>query len=312
LYSTDVILLDRKKALLITNPHSGLDRTRVSAEEVVESLSSAEIDFTVEETKGPCDATNIIMDKGDNHDIVICCGGDGTLNETINGVMKLEKKPTVGYIPLGSTNDLASTLGIPVGLGSATNIILNGKTNTYDVGRFNDRYFNYIASFGIASDLAYATPQKLKNVFGHEAYVIYAWFRMFHMLFGFKPTQMKVEYDGGVIEDKVYFGAISNTTSVGAVFKYDNVKLNDGYFEMLIVKGVKRTLDMLGLLSKIIRKDYSGDNIVFTKTKKVKITCEEKVPWTLDGEFGGDVGDVDIEVIHDAYNIFSDNDKMFV
>ena len=307
-----MIFLTRKKALLITNPHSGLDRTRVGADEIVESLSSAGFDFTVEETKGPCDATDIVINKGNNHDIVICCGGDGTLNETINGLMKLDKKSTVGYIPLGSTNDLASTLGIPVGLGAATNIITNGKTNTYDVGRFDDKYFNYIASFGIASDLAYATPQKLKNVFGHEAYVIYAIYRFFRMVFGFKPTRMKVEYDGGVVEDEIYFGAISNTTSVGAVFRLDGVKLNDGQFELLLIKGVKRKLDMFKLLSKVIRKDYSGNNIVFARTKKVKITCEDKIPWTLDGEFGGDVGNVDIEVLHNAYNIFSDNDDMFV
>ncbi len=304
--------MNRRKALLVTNPHSGLDRTRVGADEIIKSLSASDIEFTVEETKGVGDATEIIATKGNDHDIVICCGGDGTLNETVNGVMKLEKKPTVGYIPLGSTNDLASTLGIPVGIGDATNIILKGKTNRYDIGRFGEKYFNYIASFGIASDLAYATPQKLKNIFGHQAYVIYAVYRLFHMVFGFRPTKMKVEFDGGTVEDEIYFGSISNTTSVGAVFRLDDVKLNDGYFELLLIKGVKRKLDMFKLLSKVIRKDYSGNNIVFARTKKVKITSDEKIPWTLDGEFGGDVGDVDIEVLHNAYNIFSDNDDMFV
>ena len=305
--------MDGKKALLIINPCSGVDRKRVGALEIINKLSSANFDFEVETTKCQGDATTIVKEKGNDFDVILCCGGDGTLNETINGVLKLDKRVPVGYIPSGSTNDLASTLGIPVGVGPATNMILNGKTNGYDVGLFQDRYFNYIASFGAATDLSYTTPQKWKNLFGHNAYVYYGvGVRMIPMLAGFKPTYMKIEYDGGVIEDKFYFGAISNTTSVAGVFKYDNVKLNDGYFELLLVRGLKTNLDAFGILGKVIRKDYSGDNIIFTKTRKVKITCDQKVPWTLDGEFGGEHGDVDISIIHNAYDIYSDNDKLFV
>lgn len=305
--------MDGKKALLIINPCSGIDRKRVGALEIINKLSSANFDFEVETTKCQGDATTIVKEKGNNCDIILCCGGDGTLNETINGVLKLEKRVPVGYIPSGSTNDLATTLGIPVGVGPATNMILNGKTNGYDVGLFQGRYFNYIASFGAATDLSYTTPQKWKNLFGHNAYVFYGvGVRMIPMLAGFRPTYMKIEYDGGVIEDKFYFGAISNTTSVAGVFKYDNIKLNDGYFELLLVRGLKSNLDAFGILNKVIHKDYSGDNIIFTKTKKVKITCDQKVPWTLDGEFGGEHGDVDISIVHNAYDIYSDNDKLFV
>ena len=302
-----------KKALLIINPCSGIDRKRVGALEIINKLSSANFDFDVETTKCQGDATTIVKEKGNDCDIILCCGGDGTLNETINGVLKLEKRVPVGYIPSGSTNDLASTLGIPVGVGPATNMILNGKTNGYDVGLFQGRYFNYIASFGAATDLSYTTPQKWKNLFGHNAYVFYGvGVRMIPMLAGFRPTYMKIEYDGGVIEDKFYFGAISNTTSVAGVFKYDNIKLNDGYFELLLVRGLKSNLDVFGILNKVIHKDYSGDNIIFTKTKKVKITCDQKVPWTLDGEYGGEHGDVDISILHNAYDIYSDNDLLFV
>ncbi len=305
--------MDGKKALLIINPCSGIDRKRVGALEIINKLSSANFDFDVETTKCQGDATTIVKEKGNDYDVVLCCGGDGTLNETINGVLKLNKRVPVGYIPSGSTNDLASTLGIPVGVGPATNMILNGKTNGYDVGLFGDRYFNYIASFGAATDLSYTTPQKWKNLFGHNAYVFYGvGVRMIPMLAGFRPTYMKIEYDGGVIEDNFFFGAISNTTSVAGVFKYDNIKLNDGYFELLLVRGLKRNLDAFGILNKVIHKDYSGDNIIFTKTKYVKITCDKKVPWTLDGEFGGEHASIDISVIHNAYDIYSDNDKLFV
>lgn len=306
-------MLSKKKALLVINPCAGVDRKRVSPLDVIKKLSAAGFEINVENTKGIGDATTIVKEMGKDFDLVLCCGGDGTLNETINGVLALDKKIPVGYIPSGSTNDLASTLGIPVGVGPATDLILNGKTNGYDVGSFQGRYFNYIASFGAATDLSYTTPQKWKNLFGHNAYVYYGvGVRLFPMLAGFRPTYMKIEYDGGVVEDKFYFGAISNTTSVAGVFKYDNIKLNDGYFELLLVKGLKRNLDVFGILNKVIHKDYSGDNIIFTKTKHVKITCDTEIPWTLDGEFGGNVGNVEIDVIHNAYDIYSDNEDLFV
>ncbi len=305
--------MNEKKALLIINPCSGIDNKRVNSSEIIDKLSAANFDFHVETTKGPNDATEIVKEKGNDHDIIICCGGDGTLNETINGVLKLDKRVPVGYIPSGSTNDLASTLGIPVGVGPASNMILNNKTNGYDVGLFQGRYFNYIASFGIAADLSYTTPQKWKNKFGHNAYVFYGvGVRLIPMLTSFRPTYMKIEYDGGMVEDNFYFGAISNTTSVAGVFKYNDIKLNDGYFELLLVKGLKRNLDAISILNKIIRKDYSGDNIIFTKTKKIKITCDQKVPWTLDGEFGGEHSNVEISIINNAYDIYSDNDNLFV
>ena len=305
--------MNKKKALLITNPCSGVNRKRVNSEEIIEKLSSADFDFTVEATKGPNDATEIVKKAGNDHDIIICCGGDGTLNETINGVLQLDKRVPVGYIPSGSTNDLASTLGISANVDDAAKMILNNKTNTYDVGLFNDRYFNYIASFGAATDLSYTTPQKWKNLLGHSAYVFYGvGIRLFPMLAGFRPTYMKIEYDGGVIEDNFYFGSVSNTTSVAGIFKFDNIKLNDGYLELLLVRGLKRNTDIFRIINKVLRKDYSGDNIIFTKTKHVKITCDKKVPWTLDGEFGGEHGNVEISVVNDAYDIYSDNDNLFV
>ena len=305
--------MNKKKALLITNPCAGVDRKRISAEEIMEKLSPADFDFTVEATKGPKDATEIAKRLGNDKDIIICCGGDGTLNEVMNGVMALDKRVPIGYIPSGSTNDLATTLGIQKGLDAAAKMILSNKTNTYDVGLFGDKYFNYIACFGAATDLSYNTPQNWKNLLGHSAYMIHGFvIRLIPMIKGFKPTYMKIEYDGGVVEDNIYFGAISNTTSVAGLAKYDNVKLNDGVFELLLVKGLKKNADALGILKKVIKKDYNDEHIVFTKTKHLKITCEDKIPWSLDGEYGGDVGDIEIKIIENAYDIYSDNDKMFV
>ncbi len=305
--------MESKKVLLIINPCAGVDRKRVGALEIINKLSAADFDFNVETTKCQGDATTIAKEMGANYDLIICCGGDGTLNETVNGLMKIDKRVPIGYIPSGSTNDLATTLGIPVGVGPATNLILNGRTNGYDLGVFQGRYFNYIASFGAATDLSYNTPQKWKNLLGHSAYMINGLVvRLIPMLASFKPTYMRIEYDGGVVEDNVYFGAISNTTSVAGIFKYDDIKLNDGYFELMIVKGLKRNTDALKMLNKVIHKDYSGDHIVFTKTKNLKITCDKKIPWTLDGEFGGEHSNVEVNIIHNAYDIYSDNNDLFI
>ncbi len=303
----------KKKALLINNPCAGIDRKRITPAEIMKNLSSADFEFTVQSTKGPNDATEIVKAMGNDHDLILCCGGDGTLNETMNGVLHLPKRVPVGYIPSGSTNDLATTLGIPAGVKAATQMILNNKTNTYDVGLFKDRFFNYIASFGAATELSYNTPQKWKNLLGHSAYMIHGFgIKLIPMIKNFKPTFMKVEYDGGVVEDNIYFGAISNTTSVAGLAKYDNIKLNDGVFELLLVKGLKRNIDALGILKKVINKDYSSEHIVFTKTKHLKITCDEKIPWTLDGEFGGNHGDVEVNIVPDAYDIYSDNKDLFL
>lgn len=305
--------MEKKQALLIINPCAGIDRKRISATEIIQNLAPAEYEFNVKVTEGPNHATEIVKEYGNNHDIVICCGGDGTLNEVMNGIMALEKRVPVGYIPSGSTNALATTLGIEKGVEPATKMILSGKTNTYDVGLFGDRYFNYIASFGAATDLSYNTPQKWKNKLGHSAYMIHGFgIRLLPMIKNFKPTYMKIEYDGGVVEDNIYFGAISNTTSVAGLAKYDNVKLNDGVFELLLVKGLKKNADALGILKKVIKKDYDDEHIIFTKTRHLKIITDEKIPWTLDGEFGGDVGDVEIKIVEDAYDIYSDNKEMFV
>lgn len=305
----------RKKVLLIINPCAGKNSKRVGALDIMNKLSSADFDFEVRNTRCQGDATTIVKEIGEKYDIIICAGGDGTLNETVNGLMKLNKRIPIGYIPSGSTNDLAVTLGIPTKVGGAADLILSEKINGYDVGNFNGRFFNYVASFGLGVELSYSTPQAMKNLLGHSAYMINAFvLKLIPMLVHLKPIHMKIEYDGNVLEDNFYFGSFSNSTSVAGMFKFnpDEVKLNDGYFELLLVRGLKRNTEAFSMLGKIIRQDYDGDRIMLIKAKNIKITCDEEIPWTLDGEFGGNHKNIELSVNHKGFDIYSDNDRMFI
>lgn len=307
--------MEHKKVLLIINPCAGKNSKRIGALDIMNKLSSADFDFEVRTTRCQGDATTIVKEVGADYDMIICCGGDGTLNETINGLMKLDKRIPIGYVPSGSTNDLAVTLGIPTEVGKAADLILSGKKNGYDVGSFNGKYFNYVASFGAGVELSYSTPQLMKNLLGHAAYMINGFvIKLIPMLVNLKPIHMKIEYDDCVIEDDFYFGALSNSTSVAGLFKYDNqnIKLNDGCFELLLVRGLKRKTEVFSMLSKIIHQDYDGDRIMLIKTKHVKITADRETPWTLDGEFGGNHKDIDLSVMHKAFDIYSDNDTLFI
>ncbi len=306
---------EEKKALLIVNPKSGKDRTRANPMNVVDRLSSAGYVFTVRNTTCAGDATNIVKECGPEHDIIVCCGGDGTLNEVINGVMQLDKRVKVGYIPMGSTNDLANTMGIPSDLDKAANLICEGRTNGYDIGMFNNKFYTYIASFGTGVDMSYTTPQILKNLFGHGGYMINAFvLKLGHNIRNIKPIHARFEYDGGVIDDHFFLGAVSNSTSVAGIFKFneDDVKLDDGVFEVLLVRKIKNVADAFAMLGKIARRNYDGDSLIYLKTKSAKFTFDEPIPWTLDGEFGGEVQDVHINILPKALEIFSTENKMFL
>lgn len=299
---------EKKKVLLIVNPCAGRTKSRAQASDVVDKFSKDEYEFTVQTTTCQGDATNIVKTQSEGKDIVVCCGGDGTLNETINGVMDIPLRLPIGYIPMGSTNDLASTLGIPRNIDDATNLIMSGKTNSYDIGLFNNRYFSYIASFGAFTKSSYATSQKMKNRFGHIAYILNGvgeWKNM-------KPVHMRIEYDGGVIEDDFSFGAVSNSTSVAGIFKFNvnDVKLNDGFFELLLVKKIK-PITAPAMLAKVIRQEYDGKQIVFLRTSKAKFTSNEEIPWTLDGEYGGAHKTVMIHVLSKAIEICSPENPLF-
>lgn len=300
----------KKKVLLIVNPCAGKTKSRITAEQVVEKFPEDEYEFTVKETTCQGDATNIVKNNLDEHDMVVCCGGDGTLNETINGVMDMPKRKTIGYVPTGTTCDLATTLGIPSDVNAATDFIKNGNTNDYDIGLFNNRYFSYIVSFGAFTKNSYATPQKLKNRFGHAAYV----FEAMKEIKDVHGTHLKIEYDGGVIEGDFCFGSISNSASIAGMFKLreEDVRLNDGIFEVFLVR--KMSIPNLARTILEVKKQiYNPKRVVYLRTSKIRLTSpNEDLDWTLDGEFGGTHREVMIHILERAIRLCTPDTPLFI
>ena len=304
-------MADKKKALLIVNPCAGKTKSRAGTFDIIDKFSKSEYEFSIHPTKCQGDATNIVKNELDAHDMVVCCGGDGTLNETINGVINMPRRAPIGYIPSGTTNDLATSIGLPTNFAEAADVIIKGHTNDYDIGLFNNRCFCYVASFGAFARSSYSTPQKYKNMFGHAAYVAAAVPQVFEI----HPTKMRIEYDGGVIEDEFMFGAVSNSLSVGGFFKLpdDKVKFNDGQFEVLLVRKASVLRNIIPTLAKVRKQQYDGKMIMMFQTRKLKITApDEEVAWTLDGEYGGKHHNVMINVLERAVEIFSPENPHFI
>ena len=298
----------KRNVLLIVNPCAGRTKSRAGTFDIVNKFSTNDYEFSIHTTTCQGDATNIVRKNYDDKQLVVCCGGDGTLNETINGVMDMPNRLPIGYIPTGSTNDLATTLGIPTDINKATDLIMSGHTNSYDLGLFNNRYFSYVASFGAFTKSSYATSQKMKNRLGHMAYILNG----IGELKNIRAIHMKIEYDGGVLEDDFMFGSVSNSTSVAGLFRFkpEDVKLNDGIFELLLVKKISLASVPIAL-GKVRARQYDGKQIIFLRTSKVKITSDESVAWTLDGEYGGAHKTVMIHVLEKAVEICSPENDLF-
>ena len=304
-----------KKILMVYNPVSGKNSKRISTGEIVGAFNKNGFEVTEKTTTCSGDATRLVEKHLEGHEAVICCGGDGTFSETVNGMMATGENKPIMYLPMGSTNDFAATVGVPRDIETQIDLYNKDHINDYDIGTFNDKYFSYIASFGFASESAYVTPQWFKNLLGHTAYVCQVVFvDLIRNLKKLQKYKMKIEYDGGVLEDEFYFGAISNTNRVGGFFGYDKwgIKLNDGELECLFVRGVKTALDFFDLAAKIRSQDYDGKNIVVFKTKSLKITAENEVAWTFDGEFGGNHKNAEVAVLPSAINIVSPPSKFFI
>lgn len=282
-----------KKTMLIVNPIAGRSRLKGSLFDVMDILSKHGHEVTLYITRHKGHATELVLSKASNFDVVVCCGGDGTLNEVVTGLMQLKKRPPLGYIPSGTTNDIASSLHLSHNILSASTCAASGNLFPYDIGSFNDRYFVYIAAFGAFTRVAYSTPQQYKNALGYTAYILEG----VKSLTQITPYHLKITYDEGEIDDSFIFGSITNSTSVAGMIKMDSqkVKLNDGKFEVLLIKSPNNLIEFQNIVSRLLRQDFDEKYVRFFHTSHIRIVADKDIPWTIDGENGGISRDADIK-----------------
>ena len=275
-----------KKLLFVFNPKSGKGLIKNYLVDIVDTMVKADYEVTVYTTQAQGDAIHKVEKEAAKYDLVVCSGGDGTLDEVVTGMNRSEAERPIGYIPAGSTNDFANSLGIPKDMVKATYTAVHGKEFPCDVGYFNGDTFVYVAAFGLFTEVSYQTPQHWKNILGHAAYILEGAKRLHDI-----PSYvMKVEHDGEVFTDKFIFGMVTNSISVGGFrgMTGEDVKLDDGVFEVTLIKSPQTPLELNEILASLTKLIDDTDLIYSFKTSELRITTEEKVAWTLDGEFGGE------------------------
>jgi len=294
-----------KKLLLIINPRAGRMRAKTALFGIVDRLCAGGYEPTVYLTKGRGDATTHILECGMDYDVITCCGGDGTLNEVISGILLSKKDIPIGYIPSGTTNDLAKSLGLPLSIIKATINLLTGEPCFEDVGEFCNRYFTYVASFGAFARVSYETTQKDKNLFGHAAYLMGG----LRSIGEIKPFEVKVTCDDLTHEGEYIFGAVTNSTSVGGVMRLSNdqVNLRDGKFEVMLVRKPENAAQVGQLLDEAVNRHYDGKLIALHHASRIHFQSKTPLAFTLDGENGGDHTDCEAVNLHNAVRLILPN-----
>ena len=282
-----------KKLLFVVNGHSGKGQIKNKLLDIIDIMIKEGYHVQVHTTQEREDATKVVREQAKYYDLVVCSGGDGTLDEAVTGMMQSEVRTPLGYIPAGSTNDFANSLEIPKDMIQAAKTAVLGVPFSCDVGEFNGDYFIYVAAFGIFTDVSYATSQELKNALGHVAYILEGAKRLYTI----KTYHMRVEYDGNEIEGDFLLGMITNSTSVGG-FKNmtgKDVKLDDGMFEVTLIHKPKNIIELNTIIASLTNLKDETDLIDSFRAESVKFYSEEEIPWTLDGEFGCDHKEVQIK-----------------
>ena len=283
----------KQRLLFIFNLRSGKGKIKENLAEIVDIMVKAGWEVTVYTTQCQGDAVEKARLEAGEYDRIVCSGGDGTLDEVVTGMMKAKSRVPIGYIPAGSTNDFGNSLGIDKDMRKAAQIAASGRMFPCDIGRFNDDFFVYVAAFGLFTDVSYQTSQDMKNVLGHAAYILEG----AKQLWDIPSVRMQVEYDGNVLYDEFIYGMITNSNSVGGFdgLISGDVILNDGVFEVTLIKTPKNPMELSEVLACLTNIRKESDMLSTFQTSSIKFTSSESVSWTLDGEYGGDHQTVLIE-----------------
>ncbi len=276
----------KKKLLFIYNAKSGKARIKNYLADIIDTFVKEGYRVEAYPTQCVGDAKKKVRELGKKYGLIVCSGGDGTLNEVISGVMDIDKPPVVGYIPSGSTNDFATSIKLPKDIMNSTKVAIKGTPMSVDVGSFNHENFIYIAAFGVFTAVSYQTSQSLKNALGHTAYLVEG----IRTISDFnKSYHMKIRFNGKVIEDDFIFGMITNTNSVGGFQNItgNNIVLNDGLFEVTLIKAVKNAVELESVLEALVNTKKKSDSVYRFKASSLAISSPEEVAWVLDGESGG-------------------------
>lgn len=298
----------KKKVLLLVNAAAGTGNAGGNTYHIVECLAKDGCEVTVypllPDQKG-LGAEEIISSHDGQFNLIVCCGGDGTLNHVINAIMKLTHKVPIGYFPSGSTNDFAKSLGVPRKLADNCAAISRGTAFSYDIGQFNQQYFNYIAAFGAFTAVSYQTSQNAKNSLGYPAYLLKS-LSVFPESINYR-CHMQIIHDGTADEDDFLFGYVSNSSSIAGISARDlkQIALNDGLFEVLLIKAPDRLTDIAEIINGLMSGDFNRQSpyVRLFKTSHVQFISDDRTDWTLDGEYGGKTSTADIYNLQNAMQI---------
>ncbi|MBQ1850440.1 MAG: diacylglycerol kinase family lipid kinase [Lachnospiraceae bacterium] len=291
----------KKKLLFVYNPKAGKEKIRGNLADVLEIFAREDYELTVVPTRRKDEAREVVRDRGEGYDLVVCSGGDGTLDEAVTGMIQSGISTPLGYIPAGSTNDFGESLGLSKNMVQAAETAVTGKDFLCDMGQFNEDVFVYIAAFGLFTDVSYETDQAMKNVLGHMAYILEGMKRLSNV----KSFPLKVTHDGEVIEDEFIFGMITNSRSVGG-FKNitgKNVELDDGLFEVTLIKMPTNPVELSNIMGALLNRDIDSELMYCFRASEITVESPEPIAWTLDGENGGAHERAVIKNLHQSVNI---------
>ena len=287
-----------KNLLFIYNPRAGKGSIGTHLGDIVDTFTKKGFKVTIYPTQCPGDGEVIAKQWCGDYDRIVCAGGDGTLDEIVTGVMSQGAKIPIGYLPTGSTNDFARSIGLPKTIKKAAATAAGDRSFRCDLGRFNSRFFVYVAAFGLFTDVTYETDQSLKNIFGYTAYLA----ECVKKLPTIRSIPLRITYDDNVLADSFLVGLVTNSDSVGGLkaLPGPDVKLDDGVFEVMLVRAPDNILEFNLIAPAILDRRIKSENVICFKCSKLTIESDEPIAWNLDGEFGGLVDHADIENVHEA------------